>query len=198
MRVFRIAFIFSLTLMILAGCSKEEIQPDPLNSADDIALKGAKVKDNAGSDPWHTSQNKYISFEGKFSDIQIVYPLIQEPPPFPKIQEVTGSGEVEAFGDMQLFMKQEWTPEVIPPPTWDFLGFGIGEMVFTDDDGDELYAYYTDAVAEHPYMKPVIITWNARFDGGTGKFVRAKGKFQWNGVFTKMGGEATATGTIKY
>jgi len=36
--------LLSFVFLLIAGCSKLEIQPDPLNSGDESALKGAKIK----------------------------------------------------------------------------------------------------------------------------------------------------------
>ena len=37
-------FLFGFLLILIAGCSKLEIQPDPLSSSDESALKSAKTK----------------------------------------------------------------------------------------------------------------------------------------------------------
>ena len=62
MKYLKIAFIFGLALMISAGCSKEEIQPDPLSDAEEAAFKRANEnKARRG----HTA-HKLVPFKASF------------------------------------------------------------------------------------------------------------------------------------
>jgi hypothetical protein len=44
MKKLNCVFLFGFLLILIAGCSKLDIQPDPLYSSDESALKGKKVK----------------------------------------------------------------------------------------------------------------------------------------------------------
>lgn len=44
MKKLNCVFLFGFLLILIAGCSKLDIQPDPLYSSDESALKGKKIK----------------------------------------------------------------------------------------------------------------------------------------------------------
>ena len=43
MRELKCVLMFGLVLLLIVGCSKEQIQPDPLNATDDVSLKKANA-----------------------------------------------------------------------------------------------------------------------------------------------------------
>ena len=44
MKKLNCVFLFGFLLILIAGCSKLDIQPDPLYSSDESALKGKKIE----------------------------------------------------------------------------------------------------------------------------------------------------------
>jgi hypothetical protein len=217
MRNLKHVLIFGLVLMIFAGCSKEEIQPDPLNTADEISLKGAKVK--KGPDhcvPFKASFTLTASYD-HFGPI--VQKDFQEPWPFggtaPGMYvEIKGKGKATHLGLTEFVIDQWWTrahpspPPAEPPGFW---SFGQGEITFTAANGDQLFATYW-GWADHLDDPPTEILTHGTFIGGTGRFEDAAGYFTWDGLFvgtfkpdvnTTQGtvfgaGEVKVTGTINY
>lgn len=197
MRYFRIAFIFSLALMILAGCSKEEIQPDPLNTSDEVVLsnddsdlKGAKARHG---------KHKYVPLKGYF-EVSVFNrkPVAFKPPTLG--QEIEGSGKMSHLGKTQVHMDQLWYPPALPPPAPPWTGTGEGTGTFTAANGDLLFISYT-ADSDHPVGKPVTVTYHCTIKGGTGRFENAKGSFIWNGIFdsvANIGRSTLSEGEIMY
>lgn len=171
-------FLISLVFILLASCSKEEIQSDTLIPTDDNNYKDAKA-------------NKFKPFKASF---EVYVDAILQPPPN-KIQEVLGTGNATHLGLTELYMKQWWSP-VAPG-----IGTGHGELIFTAANGDKLLADYVDGSGVH---KPshVEITFTGMFkDGGTGKFTKAQGSFTWEGIYYPPPineGSSTLKGQIKY
>ena len=124
MRKFKCVLLFCFVLVLIAGCSKEEIQPEPLNTPDDIALKKASAQKMNGE------RDHYVPFKGTF-EVQIAKVIKQSPPP-PKIQEVTGSGNATHLGKTEVYIYQEWRPYAVPaqPPPVP-TGNGEGYFKFT-------------------------------------------------------------------
>jgi len=216
MRNLKHVLTFGLVLMIFAGCSKEEIQPDPLNTADEISLKGAKVKH--GPDrfvPFKASFTLTASYD-RFGPI--VQKDFQEPWPFPgpahgMYVEIIGNGNASHLGLTELVIDQWWTRAHPSPPPAEtgFWSFGQGEIIFIAANGDLLEATYW-GWADHQEDPPTEILTHGKFTGGTGRFEDAEGYFTWDGLFvgkfkpdgstpqgTMFGtGEVKVTGTIKY
>lgn len=176
-------FLLSLLFTLLAGCSKEDVQLEPLKTNDDVFLKKA---------------DKYVPFKGTFE--VTIDTVLHFPPPPPKVQEVLGTGNVTHLGKTDLYILQNWFPPqppiLIPPYT----GTGNGEMTFTAANGDLLFASYNDAEGFHDIAPPVLITFTGHFNGGTGRFENAAGSFTWDGEYypATNSGTATVTGEIMY
>ncbi len=191
-----------IVLLVIAGCAKEEIQPEPLNSSDDTtlssddsALKGAKAKHG---------KHKAVPLKGEFEvyvSKQLNTPTDLPPP---KKQEVLGEGNLSHLGKTQVYINQKWWPNTPPPaPEQEFhqwTGRGIGNFVFTAANGDELFASYNDAFSDHQTPTYVELSFTGEINGGTGRFSDAIGTFSWTGVFNPAtnAGTVTVTGTIKY
>ncbi len=192
MRNLKCVFMLSLVLMFFAGCEKMEIQPDPLNAADDISLKSA---DDA---LYKGSMKHCVPFKGEF---QVYVSNIIHPGPPPKIQEAEGFGKATHLGKAKVYLKQWWKPPGPPPFVFPWTGTGWGEVEFTAANGDILKADYNDAKGRHESPTLVYVTFTGHYkDGGTGKFANADGDFLWSVVYnpvTNMG-TVTATGNIKY
>jgi hypothetical protein len=217
MRYVRIAFVLSLALMIFVGCSKEELQPEPLNSSQDSALKGAKARKG----PDH-----FVPFKASFEltayfeifkpvyqiDYQTVWPFGGPVPGMHVI--IKGNGKATHLGNTSLEIKQWWTKVHPNPPPAEppgFFSYGQGEITFTAANGDQLYATYW-GWADHQDDPPTEILTNGIFTGGTGRFEEATGTFIWDGLFvgkfkpvpttpqgTEFGtGEVKVTGSIEY
>jgi hypothetical protein len=216
MSYLRFAFILSLALMIFAGCSKEEIQPDPLNAVDNSALKKTKGK-----------KNHLVPFKASFDltahfdyfgplykiDEEADWPAFTKPGGMHVI--IKGDGRATHLGRTDLEIIQWWTrwhPDP-PPAVTGFFSYGQGSITFTAANGDELYATYW-GWADHQDDPPTEILTHGTFTGGTGRFEDVKGTFLWDGLFvgkfkplptdppapgTAFGnGEVTVTGSISY
>ena len=173
-------FLLSLLFLLLAGCSKEDVQLEPLKTNDNVLLEKAKP-------------DRFVPFKATF-EVYVDAILDPSPPP-PKVQEVLGTGNVTHLGKTDLYMLQNWWPS---SPG---VGKGTGELIFTAANGDELLASYTDAKSIHFSPTYVTITFTGIFkDGGTGRFAHAEGTFIWDGEFnpTTNIGTSTVTGEIMY
>lgn len=211
MRNLKYVLVFGLVLMIFAGCSREEIQPDPLNTADDISLKGAKAQHEEGD------KDHYVPFKARFELSAIVNrmgPITQLDYQTDWLVEdgviiggmhvdIVGNGNATHLGRTEFTIYQWWSqlypyPGLLPKDS-----YGQGEITFTAANGDELWATYY-GTADHQDDPPTEILTNGIFKGGTGKFEDAEGKFLWDGLFVKTlvmppmptGGEILGTGTV--
>ena len=197
MKCLRIAFVFGLMLMIFAGCEKEEIQPDPLNT-DDIALKGKKVKKD---------RDHFVPFKGTFEvsiDLSTKEGSRENPP---VTQEVIGEGNATHLGRTSLVIYQTWWPRQVPPPPPG--SDGTGRFEFEAANGDILCADYTDGKTVYVFDSEgkfdhadVTMTCIINKDGSTGRFCNAEGHFNWTGVFypppVNKGYATIENGEIKY
>jgi len=222
MRNLKHVLVFGLALMIFAGCSKEEIQPDPLNTADDVYLKAAKVKN--GPDhfvPFKASFELVASFDhfGPLYQIdhQTDWPdFLPGPGPLPGGMHITikGNGKATHLGKTGLEIVQWWTrlhPSP-PPAVTGYWSYGQGSTTFFASNGDELWATYWGWADHQDDTDGTEIKTHGIFTGGTGRFEGATGTFLWEGLFkkdfmptpatpvgTEFGaGEVIVTGTIKY
>lgn len=199
MKYFRIAFIFGLALMFLAGCSKEEIQPDPQNALDEAALKSGKAVKSDGCIPLHGTFHVYIDEELGNTNLP------------PKILRVLGEGNLIHLGKTDVRLIQAWIPipgtGLPPTPPWKGQGWSTCSpdgtechIKFTTEDGSELHAKYGTPPSMPPPL-PVYIPGNAISyhktynhvevsltgsvitDQCTGIFEGASGVFSWNVIF---------------
>lgn len=192
MRYFRIAFIFGLALMIFMGCSKEEIQPDPLNPTDEAFFKGSKVKNNKMPVPFKAE----ISLKAYFMKYGPIYQIDMEDdwvfPDFPPTItggmhiEIKGKGNASHMGKMTVDIVQWWTRLHPNPPTKEvYFSYGQGATAFVAANGDSLFATYW-GWADHRYDDDgTEILTHGTFTGGTGRFEGASGTFLWDGLFMK-------------
>lgn len=197
MKYVRIAFIFSLVLMLFAGCSKEEIQPDPL-TIDDSALKGAKVKNG----PKH-----FVPLKGTFEvSIDLPTKIITPGDPPVTTQEVIGDGNATHMGKTSVVIYQTWERRPMPPGPPG--GDGSGLFVFTAANGDILGADYSEGKTIYVFIDgkfdhvdvtmPCIIN----KDESSGRFSDAEGSFTWSGIFypppVNKGYATIVDGEIRY
>lgn len=189
MRKFRCVLPLSLALLLIAGCSKMEIQPEPQNLTNDFTLKGASAKNG----PDH-----FVPFKGSF-DVYIDK-VTHIPPPPPKKQEVIGNGNVAHLGKTKVLVLQDWYPPHPPPLIPPYSGSGEGELIFTAANGDFLFAEYDDATGFHKTDALVYVSFTGHFNGGSGRFENAEGEFTWDGTYFPLtnSGYATVKGEIKY
>ena len=182
MRKLNYVYILSLIFLLFSGCSDEGIQPKSLDSGDDISLKSAKSK-------------HYVPFKATF---EVYVDKVTHLSPPPKMQEVIGVGNATHLGLTEILMEQSWWPPV--PIELPFTGTGIGKVTFTAANGDKLLAEYDNAKAIHegPTSPFVNVTFTGHFvDGGTGRFEKAQGTFEYKGIYNKVTNEGTATLTGK-
>ncbi|MEN8229357.1 MAG: hypothetical protein ABFS38_14460 [Bacteroidota bacterium] len=194
MRSLKIAFIFSFVLIFILGCSKEEIQPDFQSAADDIVLKGAKVK---------KGMDHFVPFEGAFevhveTVIQMPIPGVQ-----PKIQLVTGKGNASHMGKTAVSILQVWKgPNPDLPAGAIKGGNGDGTFTFVAANGDILTAEYKNGRTVYWSATEVDLSFNCTIlsDGSTGRFADAEGSFTWTGQYNPdiNVGNADIVGEIKY
>jgi hypothetical protein len=194
MRYVRIAFILSLVLLIFSGCSKEEIQPDPLNAGDEVSLKKVKVK---------MGPDHFVPFKGAFE--VYVDEVLQEPIPGvqPKIQRVAGTGNASHMGKTTVSILQIWKgPNPDLPEGAIKGGRGDGTFTLIAANGDMLKAEYMDGRTVYWSMSEVDILFNCSIlpEGSTGRFYGAEGYFTWSGTYNPgiNIGNAIIVGEIKY
>ena len=175
-------FLLSLLFLLLAGCSKEDVQLEPLKTNDDVLLEKAKP-------------DRFVPFK---ATLEVYIDEVLPSPPPPKIQEVLGTGNATHLGKTDLYMKQTWYPI---PNTMPREGKGTGELIFIAANGDKLLASYKDAKSIHFSPTYVTVIFTGIFkDGGTGKFAHAEGTFIWDGEFNPATniGTSIVTGEIMY
>ena len=195
--------LVSLVLLLIAGCSKQEVQSDALKSDEVVTVEKAKP-------------NQFVPFNATFEvyvDLSSVLMVIEgdelpdpppfyEGPPFVKYQEVYGEGNATHLGKTEVMIEQWWRP-IPPEPNEVKRGTGCGEIYLTAANGDILHADYNGAIAIHyagpPYYVITTLTGNFK-DGGTGRFAYAEGEFLWEVEFYPLDnfGTVTVTGVIKY
>ena len=206
MRKVNFVFLLSLMILVIAGCSKLDTQPELLDSSDDVTLKKKGMKN-------------FVPFKASFElavDLQSVLlgPNVPPPPdnlqlpsglPFLKYQKVNGNGKATHLGKTGLKLEQWWRPTSTPPqPGGSFHpwgGTGSGYVFFTAANGDLLKAEYKEAVSYHAEPDYVTVTFTGYFiDGGSGRFANAEGWFLWEVEYNPITnfGNVTATGEIKY
>lgn len=216
--------LFGLVLIFISGCSKMEIQPDPLNVSDDAFLKNAKVEKKKSKD------DHYVPFKGSF-EIKAFYnsfgpvkkilekdwPFTGYPVGMPKgtYLDIEGSGNATHLGLTEVSIAQWWTKA---PNLTDGISYGQGIYTFTAANGDQLKAIFWGTADHTDDSDGTEIHLRGTFiNGGTGKFEFAKGEFDWIGLFeghgvplnpqagifpkigTEMGvGTVNVSGTIMY
>lgn len=197
MRKVNFVFLLSLMILVIAGCSKLDTQPELLDSSDDVTLKKKGMKN-------------FVPFKASFElavDVQSILlgpnvpapPSYYEGPDFKKYQFVYGEGKATHLGKTGVNLEQWWRSIFPPPPPYS--GVGIGEVIFKAANGNLLLADYNDAVSFHETATYVEITFTGHFkDGGTSRFANAEGYFYWVGVLNPVTnfGTVTVTGEIKY
>lgn len=196
--------MFGLVLLLIAGCSKEEIQPDPLNATDDASLKKAIASKK------ECKGDHYVPIKGTFEVyVDEVLNTPEDPAP-PKKQIVLGSGKASHLGKTEVYIYQEWWPIPPGPPEFPWGGRCDAHFVFTAANGDELHAYCVRDLnivnSMHHTPSYVEIYFECIINGvtSTGRFKGAKGSFIWQGEFNpqvdppKGFGTVTLTGKIKY
>jgi len=208
MRKLKCVFMFGLVLLLMVGCSKEEIQPEPLNAADDVSLKSAKSQQK------EYKGDHFVPFKATFeltAFFEKLGPIIQydfqNPWPPPNTGpggmhlDILGSGKATHLGRTYFEIQQWWTTRL---PATDKISYGQGTMTFTAANGDELFATYY-GTADHTDDPPTEILTYGTFIGGTGRFENAEGTFVWDGLFVRTNptpnnelviGDKLGTGTV--
>jgi hypothetical protein len=212
MKNFNRLLVVSFVLLLIAGCSKQDVQSDAFKSEELVTVK--KVK-----------PNQFVPFNASFDiavDMSSVLTFppgpLPDPPypptypdfpdfPFKKYQEVYGDGNATHLGNTDVMLEQWWRPTLLPPPPppggpfHEWSGVGCGKIYFTAANGDMLLADYNGAIAVHlaPDYVETSLTGNFK-DGGTGRFANAEGEFLWLVEYYPLDnyGTVTVTGLIKY
>jgi hypothetical protein len=168
-----------LPTILIAGCSKLEIQPDPLYSSDESALKSAKKHE--------------VPFKGQFVNWERKDYVAPDPdPPATMRAYFDGEGNATHLGKTLQFQDQQWEEGALGAKGW-------GTMIFTAANGDELWSTYTSSFLWEDW--PVfIIPGKGEFTGGTGRFENATGSFDMEETYDYLNemGTGIYTGTIKY
>ncbi len=195
MKYLKIAFIFGSVLLIFAGCSKEEIQPDPFNIALEAAYKSAKEDKARRGQEAHKLVPFMASFElvGYFQRFGPIYMIDEQTDwpfggPAPGMHVIIrGNGNATHLGKTEFEISQWWTrmhPSP-PPAVTGYFSYGQGGITFTAANGDELYATYWGWADHQDDLDGTEILTHGIFIGGTGKFDGASGTFLWDGLFMK-------------
>ena len=179
MRKLNCVFLIGFLLILIAGCSKLEIQPDPLYSSDESALKGAK--------------KHAVPFKGQFVNWERDDYVAPDPDLGADMRAYfDGEGNATHLGKTLQFQDQQWAYTAEGATGW-------GTMIFTAANGDELWSTYTSSFLWEDW--PVfIIPGLGEFAGGTGRFVNATGTFIMDETFDMNSERGTGkyTGTILY
>jgi hypothetical protein len=166
--------LLSFMFLLIAGCSKLEIQPDPLNSGDDGALKSA--------------MKHLVPFKASFE----VWSYPAAPVNGILEQIVEGIGNASHLGKTTIYVN-----EVI-----DLRGFpwlGGYDIIFTAANGDQLYGVYTSDI--DPSSFPELTgAGTGSFAGGSGRFEDASGDLEYKVTFNAAEGkgQVSYSGNIKY
>lgn len=175
--------LLGFVLVLIAGCSKMEMEPDPLNSGNDNALKGAKVQMvpfKSAFDTWKVSEEYILAGE-----IPIGFHVVVE-----------GNGEANHLGKTAITVDQEWYfPMTAGPLTGTSLitlTAANGDMIKVDFNG-ELYPNQ-----DWSYMK--ISGTGTIIPESSGRFKDASGELDLVATFDNVAGEGETymTGTIIY
>jgi hypothetical protein len=206
MRKLNYVFLLSLMILVIAGCSKLDTQPELPDSSDDITLKKKGMKNFV---PFKASFELSVDLESVLMGPNVPTPpdhlLDPQGKPFLKYQKVYGEGKATHLGKTGLELNQWWRPTSPPPPPggpfnqWG--GTGSGYVFFTAANGDLLKAEYKEAVSWHISPTYVTVTFTGNFiDGGTGRFAKAEGWFLWEVEYNPSTnfGTVAATGEVKY
>ncbi len=117
--------MFGLVLLLTVGCSKEEIQPEPLNAADDVSLKSAKVNQK------NCNGDHYVPFKAKFeltATVNTYKPVMQlddqtvwlpTTPIGGMHVDIEGSGNATHLGRTDFVIAQWWS-QLYPYPGLEF------------------------------------------------------------------------------
>lgn len=207
----------SLALLLIAGCTKQEIQPEPLNSADDVSLKSAQTFQEKNKGDHRVPFKAKFKLTATVNHYGPVSPLDDQtawvlPIPTGGMHvDIVGSGNATHLGKTDFVIQQWWT-RAYPHLTGITPGdsYGQGDITFTAANGDLLFASYYGS-ADHQDDPPTEILTHGVFKKGTGRFENAEGNFEWDGLFVKthpisqppagedLGyGEVVVTGTIVY
>lgn len=174
MKKLNFIFLISFAILLIAGCSKFETDPEFLNVNDDVTLKKGKIHPvpfKAEFDIWS------VFFEENGSVIH---------------QDFSGTGNATHLGKTTIYADEiiniavsPWTDEV--------------SYTLTAANGDTLYFEYTSEITEtgFPFLTAV---GSGYFNGGTGRFENASGTANFTATFHVYDniGHSVFTGNIMY
>jgi hypothetical protein len=188
MKEFNRFLLLGFVLLLIAGCSKMEIEPDPLYSGDHTALKGAKVElvpFKGAFDTWGVSEGYIFHPDGYPIGVHVV---------------VAGSGNSSHLGKTTMIVDQQWYfPATSGPLT------GTSVITLTAANGDELLINFTGEMAGNENFTYIEIRGSGSINGGSGRFTDAEGTIELVATYEKFApgvidgeGETFMTGTIIY
>lgn len=174
MRKCNSVLLLSFMFLLIAGCSKLEIQPDPLNSGDDGALKSAKI---------HPVPFK-ASFEVWSYPAAPVNGILE--------QIVEGNGNATHLGKTTIYVNEEIDLRGFP---W----LGAYDIIFTAANGDQLFGVYTSDIDPSSFPELTGVG-NGTITGGTGRFEDAIGDLVYKVTFNAAEGKGKVSysGNIMY
>lgn len=175
--------LLGFVLLLIAGCSKVETEPDPLYSGKDNALKGAKVQ--------------MVPFKSAFDTWKVFEePIFSGGTPIGIHVVVEGNGEANHLGNTTMTVDQHWYFSGSP-------GYFTGTSVITMTaaNGDILKFGFEGIMIINPQMLKIDISGTCDITGGEGRFEDASGQ-QLDLVATydlaAEVGETFITGSIMY
>jgi len=187
MKKLNLLCLLCLAILIISGCSKVDIQPDPILKSDNNSLSSKDLVFKKG-------KKHVVPWKAQFD---VTSKFIQMGPP-KTLTETHGTGKASHLGKTNAFLDQWWSmnPMYGQPPGF---SYGEGTMTFTAANGDELWAIYT-GTADHNLDPYPVIELMGTFNGGTGRFKNASGTFNWHGKFDQIEkkGTVSADGFIMY
>ena len=175
--------ILGFLLVLIAGCSKMEIESDHLNSAPDNVLKGAKVQ--------------MVPFKSAFETWKVYEEMIfsgETPIGFHVVVE--GSGEASHLGNTTMTVDQEWYFSMSGGPLT-----GTSMITMTAANGDMLKLECNGELYPNQDWSYLNIEGTCIIiPGSTGRFEDACVELDLAATYDNAagGGETFMTGTIMY
>ena len=175
--------LLGLVLMLIAGCSKTEIEPDPLVPGNETALKGAKVQMvplKSAFETWLVSEEYIFSGETPIG-LHVV---------------VEGSGNANHLGKTTLTVDQEWYFPMTPGPLT-----GESVLTMTAANGDILTFDFEGIMIINQSIGKIDISGTCEITGGTGRFEDASSDLlDLAASFDRVAGagDTFITGSIMY
>ena len=177
MKKIRCVFLFSLLILFVAGCSKTEMDIDPITTQDELILKKGKKHSVLFKSNFITWSEEQTPSGGEIARVWIY-----------------GEGNASHLGNTKLFIDESI---FFGEPNW----LATAKVLFTAANGDELRVDFTGEMTPIPDVFPDVYIWGSGVvTGGTGRFENASGEMDLEATFNLLlnEGESFFIGEIMY